>query len=121
MIQINYQNVMNGFNKSVHMRCICPTRMEAERLFHNAVALWYVDGFSLCRHVDLEINYGPNKNRTALQFLVLEPMYNSSWRGFHGIYLFHHNIKKEELMPRYQSMIEEIEWHNERHLEKWRA
>lgn len=116
MIPISYDNVMNGLNKSLNMQLLCPTRQEAYYIFQRAVDLWHIEGFTQVTKTNLSIKYGA----VYMQFKVFEATHNDSWRGFRGVFMLHPAITPETIMPRFQKMLEEMEWHNERYMESWR-
>ena len=119
MIEISYDNVINGLNKGIHMRLLVPTRQLGDYLFCRAVGLWHIPNFTQISHQNMEIIYGIDK--IQIQFRVFEAIHNSSWRGFHGIYMIHPNLKPKEMMPRFAKLYNELELHNERYLDQWRA
>lgn len=117
MIPISYKNVMNGLNKSLSMRLLCPTRGEVDYLFHRACELWYVKDFSQASRREGLITYGS----VRIHFQNIEAIHNDSWRGFRGVFLLHPSINPDNLMPRHRSMYDEMVYHNERYLEQWRS
>ncbi len=117
MIEISYANVMNGLNKGIHMRLLCPTRQETHYMFQRACELWYVKDFSKASQNPYQIDY----NGVSMRFDNFEYTHNSSWRGFRGIFMIHPDITPENTMPRFQEMINEMDWHNERYLDQWRT
>lgn len=119
MIEISYDNVMNGLNKGIHMRLLVPTRQVEDYLFHRAVDLWHIPDFTQVSRHSMAIVYGIEK--IQIQFRVFEAIHNDSWRDFRGIYMIHPDLKREEMMPRFVNLYDELVLHNERLLERWRA
>jgi len=126
MIEISYDNVMNGLNKGISMSLICPTQQEADRLYRNALDLWLVDGYSSAKNQERTINYGYRMSNgpISIRFKSLDSMRYDSWRGFRGIFLFHpcFDLKFLDNLPSVRmAQIDEMNHHNERYLEQWRA
>ena len=116
MIPISYDNVMNGLNKSINMKLLCPTRLETFSLFDRACELWYVKDFSRVSRNERLINYGS----VQIFFHNIEAIHNTNWKGFRGIFLLHPSIEPDKLLPRIRSMYDEMAAHNIRYLEQWR-
>ena len=122
MIEISYDNVMNGLNKGLNMTCVCPTQCEADKLYRNARALWYVKGMALCKGVERSIEYGPEGfPRLSIRFKCLKNMKEDSWRGFQGVFLIHPEFQPDNLSSQENRMISDLHEHNIRYLEKWRV
>lgn len=122
LIPISFDNVMNGLNKGIHMRLLCPTRHEAHEMYRRAHRLWHIDGYTIVRSVNMELEIGPKDgDRVAIQMKVFEAIHNDSWRGFHGVYMLHPAIERDKVLLRHAQMLEEMTWHNERFLDKWQS
>ena len=129
MIEISYDNVMNGLNKGIHMICVCPTQLESDRLYRNAVKLWYAKGWTICNSVEQTIQYGPEGfPRVFLRFKALKTLREDSWRGFRGVFLLHPDFHPDilssqnmRLTRQEQQMLSELSQYNERYLKQWRA
>ena len=122
MIEISYDNVMNGLNKGIHMTLLCPTQEETQRLWRKGYELWYIEGFSQAKARERSIEYGPGNDKISIRFKNLEPFISSSWRGFRGIFLLHPDINPDSIREsRVGRELEEMQLHNERYLDQWRA
>jgi len=122
MIEISYDNVMNGLNKGLHMICVCPTQYESDRLYRNARELWYVKGWAICKNVERSIEYGPEGfPRVSIRFKSLNSCRQNSWKGSRRIFLLHPDFNSETLSSQEEQMISELHQHNMRDLEQWRA
>lgn len=114
MIEISYNNVMNGLNKGFNMSLLSPTQEINAYVFNRAVDLWYVAGFSSVSKRDKKIKYG--LDGLLLSFDVFESLFNQEWRAFKGIFLIHPNLKVEEMVPRFASFYNDLDHHNMRYL-----
>lgn len=122
MIEISYNNIMNGINKGLNMICICPTTFEADRLYRNARAIWYVKGFAHCKGVERSIEYGPEGfPRLSITFKPLDYIRQKTYKGFNGIFLIHPDMDYSALHPQTISMLRELDFHNIRYLEQWQS
>ena len=121
MFELNYDNVMKGFNKGLHMTCVCFNRQHARELFERALDLWYIEG--VCNpHVEmLSFDYGLPGEQIALRFKGADQLKGSSFRGFRGIYLIYEDLRKPGTMFSINEMIMELDQHNERYYEQWQA
>lgn len=126
MIEISYDNVMNGLNKHINMSLICPTQEEADRLFRNGIELWHIEGYSSIKKQEREIGYGYRLpgGPVSIRFKNFKSMSHQSWRGFRGIFLFHPSFDLEffdSLTGVEMAQVDEMNHHNERYLDQWRA
>ncbi|AWY09400.1 hypothetical protein vBRpoPV13_43 [Ruegeria phage vB_RpoP-V13] len=126
MIEISYDNVMNGLNKHIHMSLLCPTQEEADRLFRNGIDLWHIDGYSTVKKAERSIEYGYRLpgGPVSIRFKNFKSMSHSSWRGFRGIFLFHPSFDLEffdQLTNAEMNQVDDMNLHNERYLDQWRA
>ena len=117
MIEISYANIMNGMNRDLNMMCICPSDRVAEHLFFNACELWYIKGFSKVFKQRREIQYGD----IMFRFRNLGSINHDQWMGFRGIFLFHPDFQNALLPDRQHELLMQLNQHNERYLDKWRA
>lgn len=123
MIEISYDNVMNGLNKGINMTCLCPSQMEADHLFRNAIDLWYVPTFTRVKRVERSLEYGPEDHTAiSIRFKNLSSFSEQNWKGFRGIFLIHPDINPDSIREsRVGRELEIMKFNNERYLEQWRA
>lgn len=123
MIQISYDNVMNCLNKGWHSTLISPTNIVNDWLFQRAIDLWYIEGFSQVRRAERSIEYGPGSDKLSIRFKPIDGMVHSNWRGFRGVFLVHPDIYtgKFKINGEISQFLEELDHHNERYLNEWRA
>lgn len=127
MIEISYQNVMNGLNKGINMTGICPTQPEVDRLFRNAADLWYVKDLSKVVFETRQIVFPGSEQHMLrgciIRFKSLDSVSKDpgGWKGFQGIFMIHPRIHMDDLSSRENATIAEMQAHNERFLDKWQA
>jgi len=121
MIEISYDNVMNGLDKGLHMNCICENMLQVDYLFHNAKDLWHIKGFSLVKRVERAIEYGPGDDKITIKFSSYEQILPDRYRGFRGVFLIHPYLLEEGHLFRINELVHNLDQHNERYLEQWRA
>lgn len=121
MIEISYDNVMNGLNKSIHMSLVCPTQCEADRLFRNGMDLWFIPQFSMAKKAERSIEYGyklPNGG-VSIRFKCFKSMSHQSWRGFRGVFLMHPKMFDLPMSDQEMQTFDEMNHHNARYVEQW--
>lgn len=121
-IEISYPNVMNCINKGWHSTLVSPTNVVSDWLFDRAIDLWHIDGFSQVKRAERSIEYGPDP-KLSIRFKAIDNMVHSNWRGFRGVFLIHPDINTGKFVTNGQQaqLVQELDWHNERYLEQWRA
>lgn len=118
MIEISYDNVMNGMNKGINMNCICLNMPQTKDLFIRACELWHIEGFSKVSRNNRHIDY----NGLHLRFRSIDQMSRQDgWRGWRGIFLFHPEVLAPGHRFSINECVREMDQHNERYLDQWRA
>ena len=119
MIEISYANVMNGLNKGLNMRLVCHTRQEASWLFHRVCDLWHIENFTQASRHSLALVYGPSK--LQIQCVSISGMRPDNLRGFRGVFMIHPKLRDDGHFFSLNEMVQEMDHHNERYLDQWRA
>ena len=116
MIELSYWNVNRGLAKGIHMCCWCPSIQMANDLFHKAVDLWRDEIISTkIQNRSLEINY------VHLTWCAWSSVSKTNWKGFRGVHLIHPNLSTQFYKQQDFNLYNEMMFHNERHLDQWRA
>lgn len=122
MIEISYDNVMNGIQKEMSMTCLCTTQQETDRVYRNALVLWGNLSTSRPYFKERLIDFVTDSGKMfCLRFQRFEAYTSSNWRGFRGIFMLHPALNSNEILPRMYEQYREMVAHNERYLEQWQA
>lgn len=123
MFNLNYDNVMKGFNKGLHMTCVCMNQKHARYLWERAIDLWYIEGICNPHPEFLSLDYGLGleTEKIALRFKGADLLKSSSFKGFRGIYLIYDGLREPGQMFSINELILELDQHNERYYDKWQA
>lgn len=122
MIEISYDNVMNGLNSGTNMSLIVPTTKVANKLFINACNLWYIKGYCFANKANrsLTIGYPTGKSISIQVRTIGRFIREKDWRGFRGVFLIHPKIEDKFLTNEEHTLLMEMNQHNLRYLQQWR-
>lgn len=123
MIELTYDNVMNGIRLQLNMVCLCPTHSETDRVYRNALEVLYHPSYSTKKNNERTIDYGCQGGGRGIQirFKCLPAYTNQNWRGFRGVFLRHPEINPYILNMQTQEELHMMDLHNERYMEQWRS
>lgn len=116
MIELSYWNINNGLAKGIHMSCWCPSMQVADDLFRKARDLWRHEIISTkAQNRTLEINY------VHLRWRAWSSATDQNWKGFRGVHMVHPDLSTQFNKQKDFDLYNEMMFHNERHLDQWRA
>lgn len=122
MIEISYDNVMNGIQKEMSMTCLCTTQQETDRVYRNALVLWGNLPTSRPYFKERLIDFVTDSGKMFfLRFHVFKAYASKNWRGSNCIFMLHPALNPNEILPRMYEQYREMAAHNERYLDQWRA
>lgn len=117
MIELTYDNVRNGLRKNISMTGICRSSDDANYVFKRALDIWNIPFSPTTEKTRCLIHF----EEITLQFISIKTHFSDNWKSFKGVFMLHPSIKPYDLSQLKQQILVDMDQHNERYLETWRA